>query len=285
MPLVSICIPIYNGDLFLEEALESAINQTYSNLEIIISDDKSIDKSLEIIERFNSKTEIPFYIYDHEPNGIGSNWNNCIKYSNGDYIKFLFQDDLLRSDCIEKMIDLVISEKNIGLVYCKRTILHNPKNAAHIAWVDYGGTLHKKWSAIQVQQGVINGKKYLSDLYLMQEPLNKIGEPTAVLLKKECFRKVGFFDENLKQALDIDYWYRLMKYYKIGFIDEELVSFRLHDNQATYINQINQINETDLLNRKLYKSIFWCFHPKRRWKFFKSYSFVGDLVRKCKKIF
>lgn len=284
-PLVSICIPVYNGALFLGEALNSAISQTYSNLEIIISDDNSIDNSLEIIESFKSKTKIPFFIYHHEPSGIGANWNNCIKYSNGDYIKFIFQDDLMRSDCIEKMIEIAVSDNNIGLVYSKRTILHDPNNLEHKAWVNYGGILHKKWQYLEINQGVLDGRKYLSDLYLMNNPLNKIGEPTAVLLKKECFDKVGFFDETLKQTLDFEYWYRLMKYYKIGFIDEELVSFRLHDAQASFVNQQNQVEEMYLLNKKLYKTIFWYLHPRRRWKFFKSHSWIGNVVRYLKTYF
>lgn len=284
-PLVSICIPIYNGALFLEEALNSAVSQTYSNLEIIISDDNSIDNSLEIIETFKSKTEIPFYIYHHRPAGIGANWNNCIKYANGNYIKFLFQDDLLHSDCIEKMIGLSISDDSIGLVYCKRVILYDSNNKNHVSWLNYGGILHKKWFDLEVKEGVFNGKKYLSNLYLMNDPLNKIGEPTAVLLKKECFDKVGFFDETLKQTLDFEYWYRLMKYYKIGFIDEELVSFRLHDAQASFVNQENLVEEIYLLNKKLYKTIFWYLHPKRRWKFFKSHSRIGNVVRYLKTYF
>lgn len=284
-PLVSICIPIYNGALFLEEALNSAINQTYSNLEIIISDDNSIDNSLGIVQSFKTKTPIPFYVYSHEPSGIGANWNNSIKYANGDYIKFLFQDDLLRPDCIEKMIQLATSDDNIGLVYSKRTILHDPNNLEHIGWVNYGGTLHKKWQYLEINEGILDGKKYLSDLYLMNNPLNKIGEPTAVLLNKKCFNKVGLFDENLKQTLDIDYWYRLMKYYKIGFIDQELVSFRLHNDQASSVNQRNQIDETALLTEKFYKSLFWSFHPKKRWKLFKSHSWVGKSVRYLKAIF
>ncbi|MCD0471086.1 glycosyltransferase [Flavobacterium sp. JAS] len=284
-PLVSLCIPTYNGAKFIGEALDAAINQTYNNIEIIISDDDSNDDTLTIINDKLKNSKISYYIYNHKPNGIGANWNNCIRYARGEYIKFLFQDDLMRPDCIEKMIELAITNNNIGLVYCKRTILHDANNLEHKAWINYGGILHKKWFAIDVAAGVLDGKKYLSDLYLMNDnPLNKIGEPTAVLLKKRCVDKIGLFDEHLKQTLDIDYWYRLMKYYKIGFIDEELVSFRLHYDQASSVNKRNQINEGELLNKKFYKTISWYFHPKKRWKFFKRYSSVGNLARYIKRV-
>ena len=127
-PLVSICIPTYNGEAFITEALESAINQTYPNLEIIVSDDASKDKTLEIINTFKSKTSIPIHVFNHEPNGIGSNWNHSVRKSNGDYIKFLFQDDVLKLECISKMMELFLTHKNLGMVYCKRDFLYESKN-------------------------------------------------------------------------------------------------------------------------------------------------------------
>ena len=72
--------------------MNSAISQTYPNLEIIVSDDASIDSTLEIVTSYRDKTEIPIHIYNHQPSSIGANWNNCIKKANGVYMKFLFQD-------------------------------------------------------------------------------------------------------------------------------------------------------------------------------------------------
>lgn len=285
MPLVSICIPVYNGSLFLKEALESILNQTYTNIEVIISDDNSSDNSLQIINDFKKRTEIPFHIYNHKPSGIGANWNNCVRHANGDYIKFLFQDDTISSSCVAKMIDLALSDSKVGLVYCKRKILYDIDNIDHQNWIRHSGILHQSWFGIKVVEGLLDGKKCLSDLNLVNNPLNKIGEPTAVLIKKSCFNKVGYFDENLKQALDINFWFRLMKHYKIGFIDEELISFRLHKDQATFLNHLNKINETDLVNKEFYKSYFWFLHPKNQWKLFKSQSRIGYFVRSMKRTF
>ena len=110
MPLVSICIPTCNGFQFIGEALLSAVNQSYPNLEIIVSDDHSRDDTLKIINEFESKTAIPFHIYNHKPDGIGSNWNYCAQKANGEYIKFLFQDDTLEPDCIEKMMQVALKK-------------------------------------------------------------------------------------------------------------------------------------------------------------------------------
>lgn len=283
-PLVSICIPTYNGEKFIAEALYSAINQTYRNIEIIISDDASNDSTLKIVNEIISNSNRPFAVYNHKPSGIGTNWNNCIRKAKGEYIKFLFQDDLLRVDCVEKMIALAMLNKNIGLVYCKRIIIHDPNNQEHLKWIQYCGILHKYWYKLDVKEGFVDGKDYLSDLNLMYKSLNKIGEPTAVLLNKAIFKKIGYFDKNLRQSLDIEFWYRVMKFFKLAFADDELVSFRLHDLQATFINKNNQVDEKYLLEESLYRNVFWQLHPKRRWKLFKSHSKIGDLVRFLKKL-
>lgn len=283
--LVSICIPTYNGEKYIEEALHSAINQTYKNIEIIISDDDSQDNTLEIIQNVLGETKIPYHIYNHVPKGIGANWNNCIRKANGEYIKFLFQDDLLSTDCIEKMVALAVLDNKVGMVYCKRIILHDTNNPGHLQWIQNCGILHKYWKNINVKEGIIDGKEYLSDLNLLFKNENKFGEPTAVLLNKRVFKKIGYFDESLKQSLDIEYWYRVMKYFKVAFIDKELVSFRLHSQQATFINEKNKVDEKQALEKRIYNLIFWQLHPERRWKIFKSQSNFGNLVRFVKSIF
>ena len=134
--LVSICIPTFNGEEFISAALQSAISQTYSNLEIIISDDASIDSTLKIIENLKLKTSIPIFIYNNKPSGIGANWNNCISKSNGNFIKFLFQDDVLEKQCVEKMINEIKKDKKIALVYSKRKIFYDKNNNYHLKWLD-----------------------------------------------------------------------------------------------------------------------------------------------------
>jgi glycosyltransferase involved in cell wall biosynthesis len=282
-PLVSICIPTYNGGKFIEEALKSALEQTYKNIEIIISDDRSDDNTLEVIINILKESPIPCYVYNHEPQGIGENWNHCVRKSNGEYIKFLFQDDILVKDCIEKMLNLSLSGSNIGMVYCPREIIYDLGDPEHLNWIQNNRILHKSWFELNIKVGITKGSTYLKNLNLIKEPLNKIGEPTAVLLKKKCFDKVGYFNTELKQTLDFEYWYRLMKYYNIGFIDEKLVFFRLHQDQATFVNRRSNLDEIKILKDSLYKTVFWQLHPKMRWKLFKSYSKAGDLVRYFKR--
>ena len=271
IPLVSICIPTYNGAQFIAEAMESAISQTYSNIEIVVSDDESKDATLEIIQSYQDKMGIPIRIFNHKPNGIGANWNNCVLKARGEYIKFLFQDDLLELNCIAEMMKLAITDCRIGLVYCQRTIIYEELTEKIKGFIAYYGNLHTYWVGFNVSQGVLSGKKYLKDRQLLNSPKNKIGEPTAVLLKKECFDKAGNFSEVLQQALDSDYWYRVMQYFNIGFVDEKLVKFRLHDLQASSINKKREIPDKELIYQNYYKHLFWQLHPKNQLKLLKLY--------------
>ena len=283
-PLVSICIPTYNGEAYLKEALNCITQQTYGNLEVIISDDDSKDNTLKIVEQFKTNTNILVKIYNHEPQGIGANWNYCVEKANGEYIKFLFQDDVLVPNCIEKMVNGALQESKIGLVYSRRDFLFDINNKKNIEWVNTYKTLHESWDTIKIANNrVYKGTDLLKDNNLFEFPKNKIGEPTAVLLKKEVFNKVGYFSTTLKQALDIEYWYRVMKFYDVLFIDEALISFRLHNNQASNINAENYLNEEQLFNKSMYTNLFWQLSWRYKKQLFLSFSILGKGYVKLKK--
>lgn len=242
-PLVSICIPTFNGEKFIEECIQSILTQTYQNLEIVFSDDSSTDGTLTIVENLLSQSNVNYkIIFNENERGLAANWNNAIKNSNGKYIKFVFQDDVLKESCVSELIKIAESEPNVGLVYCKRDFIIEENYNDH-EWIEKFNELHNSWNELVVQTGVLSGKEYLRDSAILSEPLNKIGEPTTVLLLKSCFDEMGYFDSNLSQLLDAEMWYRIMTKYNIGFVDEELCSFRLHSEQTTELNKASIIKD------------------------------------------
>ncbi len=258
-PLVSICIPTYNGNEFIREALKSALAQTYSNTEIIISDDRSSDGTVKTVKEILKKTKIPYKIIDHIPSGIGANWNNCVQNSKGKYIKFLFQDDTLEPDCISKMVELAEADDEIGLVFSKRNFICKNKSREFDKWIEKYSNLHIHWKNLKQ---INSGRDLLKGCSnLLKDPKNKVSEPPAVLLRKDIFSKTGYFNENLIQVLDYEFWYRVFKSYKIGFIDECLINFRLHQKQTTQKNKGNS-SDYSVYERLLYKNLFWQLHPK-----------------------
>jgi|GEM_PF-2492483 len=247
--LVSILIPTYQGEQFLEATLNSALNQTYPNIEIIVSDDGSKDKTVEIARKFCDQSQNEFKIYTNKKLGMVENWNFCISVAKGKYIKFLFQDDLLKSDCIEEMVKLAEKDEEIGLVFSPRSIfLSNGADSLQSCLDIYKDCLdlHQAWSNLESIQ---SGQTLLADPNFLEYPLNKIGEPTTVLIRKSVLEKLGGFDPKLKQIVDLDMWMRIMIHYKIGFVNSVLSSFRIHPKQQS---QKNNTSGTTLKDHQLF---------------------------------
>jgi glycosyltransferase involved in cell wall biosynthesis len=241
-PLVSICIPTFNGAEFMSEALDSCRNQDYPNLELVISDDASTDSTMHIVRQQTKNFPFPVTVFDHLPSGIGANWNYCIEHAKGKYVKFLFQDDQLEPTCISELVTLIQSQPNVALAGSKRNILANRELSENENWLKSYGDLQK--NLVLNEQGVyMLSKKDFNYLFFYHGPLNKIGEPSTVLLNKECLLASGFFREDLNQVLDLEYWWRLMEKYTLLISPKHLSSFRLHVNQATNKNRYNYLRE------------------------------------------
>ncbi|MBZ4041952.1 glycosyltransferase family 2 protein [Flavobacterium hibisci] len=286
LPLVSICVPTYNGEKYLKETLESIQVQTYTNVEIIISDDGSIDKTLDIVNRFKVLSNFPFYIYHHKPKGIGANWNNCIKKANGEFIKFLFQDDVMESDCIEKMIFVYKENPHIGLLASKRSFIIE-QNAVG----EYTSNWIKKYKNLQVGISQKNNNVLVLDNLLFKSdhfsksPLNKIGEPSVVMFKKDIVNKIGYFRTDLKQILDYEFWYRILKENTIIIIDLPLVKFRIHENQATNVNRKQNIDDYNIYDKILYKEYFKLLNNEHQSRLKYKFSFISKITRKLMVLF
>ena len=255
-PLVSICIPIYNGEKYLIKCLDSAINQTYKNIEIIISDDGSSDKSIEIASERLKKSTVKYkIIFNNTKNNCVANWNNTIKNSSGDYIKMLFQDDYLNKNCIEIMIKKALKYKNVGLIFSLRKPLLDDKNIS--SKIQYNSINRQK-------QYLYNLKEFQKGTELFKNKaiitgVNAIGEPSNVLINKFIFKQIGYFDTSLKQWIDFEMWHRIALNFNVIYINKILSTFRIHENQLTSIN-IKRKNQ-DIFNEReerlfVYKKLY-----------------------------
>lgn len=251
-PLVSICIPTYNGEAFIEETIKSAIAQTYPNIELIVSDDGSTDRTIAIAQSFQSQTAADFRIILHRNYGLSQNWNFCIKQAKGEYIKFLFQDDLLAPECIEKMVALAQQNPQIGMVFSPRgiTIAEDESHPILRNASQSIKDLHKGWSNLKSIQP---GKELLADRNCLSNPINKIGEPSTVLIPARVFAEIGLFDSGLSQYVDLDMWWRIMGNYHVGFVEEKLSSLRIHPEQQTWKNFAAGENHKDVV--RFYKKL------------------------------
>lgn len=122
-PLVSIGIPVYNGENYLRDCLTSVCSQTYDNLEIIICDNASSDATKEICEEFVLKDSRIKYYRNKENLGAAPNYNKAFLLSSGKYFKWQAHDDIIEKKLIEKCVEVAEKHKDVSLVYARRTII------------------------------------------------------------------------------------------------------------------------------------------------------------------
>lgn len=277
-PLISICIPTYNGETYLQECLESVSQQTYRGFEVIISDNLSKDKTLAIVEDWKSKQPFPVYIYSNPNLGIGKNWNYSIQNAKGDYIKLLFQDDLLKPDCLEKMLEVSEKYPKAGLIACKREILYDHTNERFSDWMKSCGDLQSQFDWEGKPELVISNTFFRHPAFY-KSPYNKIGEPTCTLIRKNVFQKIGYFDETYKQILDYEFYNRLLKKHTIVVLDEKLVTFRRHEEQATEKNLQTTNSEIHKYMKETIPSEFFLYFSHR-----KKISIIKNQLKKLLKL-
>lgn len=224
LPLVSILIPTYNQIGFLREALESAVNQTYKNIEIIIGDDSTTDEVEKFIQQYIQKYDNISY-FKNESIGMDygiSNINMLLSKSNGEYVNYLYHDDIFALSKIEKMVSCFLENPNITLVTSVRQAID--ENGHYINNME---AFEKLFS----QTSLVSG--YNMNKYIMNSLINYIGEPTTVLFKKQYINKRFGCMNNLQFECNVDVatWSELLRYGDIVYISEVLSYFRMHANQ------------------------------------------------------
>lgn len=227
-PLVTVICLCYNHASFVVEALDSVINQTHSNVELIIADDCSTDNSQKVIENWLKNNSGIQFIFNTQNRGNTKTFNQCLKLANGEYIIDLAADDVLQPDCITKQLKGFAEStyKNLGLVYGNAEWISEKGQHIH----DYFETdKNRKGVALQptgnIYINLLNGKTKLCSV--------------AALVKREVFDKLNGYDENLAYE-DYDLWIRASRVYNFDFIDEILVQKRrLNNSMYTLLLQKN----------------------------------------------
>ncbi|RHV58429.1 glycosyltransferase family 2 protein [Clostridiaceae bacterium OM02-2AC] len=214
--LVSVIIPFYSGKSWLSEAIESAINQTYSNLEIILINDGSIEEIDDIVYKYKDKIR---YFYT-ENKGAASARNKGIRESNGKYIAFLDSDDLWRPTKITKQIQFLKDNKEVSWCICSYEIFEDltKKVIKNVECSNYAGDVFPK--------------------IMYSSP---IATP-SVIVKKSILKNEEFrFEESLKFGEDSCLWIKLSLVSPLGCINEPLVSVRWRGGNAA-ANIVGQIS-------------------------------------------
>ncbi len=217
-PLVSIIVPVYNGSNYLKEALDSALAQTYDNVEIIVVNDGSCDdlKTEQVALSYKEKIR---YIAK-ENGGSSSALNEGIRNMRGEYFSWLSHDDLYLPQKIEKQMDAMMEQ--------------NPEDTIIVC----GGTLmDKDGNSLMSKPNKLSGFKSPS-CALESLSHGKGINGCGVLISKAVLDRVGYFDEKMVYLNDLDYWWRLIfKNVNVFYMTEKLVKTRIHGQQVSVLKK------------------------------------------------
>jgi glycosyltransferase involved in cell wall biosynthesis len=210
-PLVSVIIPVFNGERYLRQAIESVVTQSYQNIEVVIVDDGSFDSNF--VSQLAGDLRDPRVKLLRKPNlGVASALNFGIFNSHGEFVSWLSHDDVFFPDKIARQIDTYFTLKNSKLVLCSNWIE-----------IDSDGTPIGKSRIFKIESQV-----FLLD-YLFE---NQLIHGSSFFAHNSIFKNVGFFDESLRFTQDYDYWFRLiLSGYQFYVDSQPLILSRTHPEQ------------------------------------------------------
>lgn len=203
-------IPTYNRADLLPQAIESALNQTHGNREVIVIDDGSADNTSDVCRKYEAERQIS---YIRKPNGgIASALNRGILEMHGEWFKWLSSDDYLEPEAVELLLRKA-QDTRARVVYSSYRL------------VDANGKL--------VGLHPERDRDYPS--FAAELVRRHIGNGSSTLIHRSVFRKVGFFDEGLKAGEDYDFWLRacLLHRYRFRCVEAYTLNYRVHEKQLT----------------------------------------------------
>lgn len=231
-PAISVIMSVYNGETYLAEAIESVINQTFKNWELIVINDCSTDSTSEILAGFASKDE-RIKVHTNEVNlKLPSSLNKAITLSIGKYIARMDADDICLPDRLEKQYKFMEENREIDMSSCRFMTV---KNGVYMS----GGA------------GGRCDNQALRTMLLVANPILHPG----VIAKAEVMKKLGY-DTTLTCTEDLELWTRMaMENFKMQILPECLLIYRLHDKQITSTTLERQHTEVLKIQNKYYASL------------------------------
>jgi len=212
-PLVSVCIPTYRGAAFLPATIDSVLHQTYPHFEIWVVDDNSPDDTQKVVSHYSD----PRIRYVRNAGNLGpeGNWNRCLELANGKYFKLLPHDDMLAADCLAIQVAILENDAAgaIALVFGSRQII-DPK-----------GRVLMTRGLRRTKAGRIEGLMMVKRC--VRAGTNQIGEPGNGLFRTELTKRVGSYDATYPYLVDLDYWFRILRFGAAHYTASQSSSFRV----------------------------------------------------------
>jgi glycosyltransferase involved in cell wall biosynthesis len=208
-PAVTVIVPTRNRRRYLDEAIRSVLAQTFADFELLVIDDGSTDGTGDLV----NAVEDPRLLYIHQPAaGIGAALNRGLRRARGRYVARLDSDDVWHRDMLETLVPVLESRADVGVAYARGQAMdecgRRLPNLQGLPERFPGDSLR----SLVYDDGTCN---------------------VALLARRECFERAGYYDENLVASEDWDMWLRVARHYRFAFVDKVVVAIRWHDGNLT----------------------------------------------------
>jgi glycosyltransferase involved in cell wall biosynthesis len=254
-PLVSICVPVFNGAAHIDACIAAVMAQSYANLEIVVVDNHSSDDTVDRLHGWAAADRrVRFQV---NPSNIGAvrNRNACATLAKGEWIKFLDHDDLLEPTCVERLVETVLlTESSLGA--CRRLVRYEGVDDVRI---DDFESETMRFELRRILPGLTDVPPFaIADVALRFRGRNFVGEPIAVLVRRAAFQAMGGFNADLVQIPDLECWLRIGLSTGLSYVDEPLCTFRVHATNESAVNhrsklfRASRLDQVILLHEYLY---------------------------------
>ncbi|GEN51437.1 glycosyltransferase family 2 protein [Alkalibacterium pelagium] len=237
--MISVVIPTHNRSELLTRAVESALNQTHKDIEIIVVSDGSTDNTEEVMKAYQQRENNIKFISVFPGKGANNARNEGIRASEGEYIAFLDDDDEWAPHKLESQLSVFNSDSSIGMVYTGINVIYVKEDLTYYSLSGKGGDLSK-------------------DILLK----NVIGATPSVMIKKEILDQSGFFDVDMPAKQDYDLWIRVCQLTNVGYVDEPLVNYYNYSGEKQISLSTEKHERAIEMIDKKYSSLFKTLTPE-----------------------
>ncbi len=217
-PPLSVCVPTFNGEEYLAEAVQSILSQSFTDFELLIVDDRSTDSTWDIIRSF-SDPRLSSY-RNKERLGLSANWNRCLSLARGEYFCLFHQDDVMFPDNLARKVAVLDEHPTVSLAH----------SAIEFIVESSAPTIPAEWVETHSEDFIAEGRQYF---YKLQFQGTCICAP-AVVTRRETLVALGGFDEELGCACDYEMWLKLCVEGGVAFLSQPLVRYRWHGKNTSH---------------------------------------------------
>lgn len=223
MPRVSIIIPTYNREKYIAECLDSVLNQTYTDYEVIVVDDGSIDNTEEVMRQFEGR--VTYKKIAHSGPSIPR--NVALEMATGDLIAFHDDDDLWLPDHLQLHVDFMDKHTDIDMVF------------SDLELFDENSTIYKSWMSEKTVFAGIKKTQVGDHFFILEGNIfdylvrERFMTMPTLVVRRNCLDQVGHFDESLVAQVDYDLFLRLARKFSVGYIDRVLARCRVHSTNLS----------------------------------------------------